>query len=171
MVACAVLPLPQVTPGFCAHGGVAPQLDPWAAVHDAQRLGTGSPRALLGNAAVVGAAFNVAFFVPLEMLVRHLRGTGVVATTGVGLGVSLLVETTQLAGDWSSYPCAYRLFDVDDLVTNTAGALLGAALAPLLALYAPGRSPADVLGPWGPALTWGVPSLVERQPATAGRQA
>src|SRR5699024_5462085 len=32
---------------------------------------------------------------------------------------------TQVAGVWGLYPCAYRLLDVDDLLANTAGALLG----------------------------------------------
>jgi hypothetical protein len=50
------------------------------------------------------------------------------------LGVSLLIEFTQLTGDWFLYPCAYRLFDVDDLAANTSGALLGGFAAPVLAL-------------------------------------
>ena len=30
---------------------------------------------------------------------------------------------------WGIYPCAYRLFDVEDLITNTFGALLGGILS------------------------------------------
>ena len=30
---------------------------------------------------------------------------------------------------WGIYPCAYRVFDVDDLLMNTLGAVLGSALA------------------------------------------
>jgi uncharacterized RDD family membrane protein YckC len=43
----------------------------------------------------------------------------------IGFGVSLLFELTQLTGLWFIYPCAYRLFSVDDLILNTAGAAIG----------------------------------------------
>ena len=35
----------------------------------------------------------------------------------------------QLTGLMGVFPCAYRLFDVDDLLWNTTGALIGFALA------------------------------------------
>ncbi|EYD75069.1 hypothetical protein Rumeso_03397 [Rubellimicrobium mesophilum DSM 19309] len=44
---------------------------------------------------------------------------------GLGLGLSLAVELTQLTGTWGLYPCAYRKFDVDDLILNTVGVALG----------------------------------------------
>jgi hypothetical protein len=47
----------------------------------------------------------------------------------VGFVVSLLIETTQLTGVWTLYACPYRLFDVDDLVVNTAGAVAGSLLS------------------------------------------
>lgn len=53
----------------------------------------------------------------------------VLTSTAIGLTGSLLIETTQLTGFWGYFPCAYRIFDVDDLMTNTTGALLGATLA------------------------------------------
>lgn len=40
-----------------------------------------------------------------------------------------MIETTQLTGVWGIYPCAYRVFDVDDLLMNTLGAVLRSALA------------------------------------------
>ncbi|OFE15721.1 hypothetical protein BA895_21635 [Humibacillus sp. DSM 29435] len=39
--------------------------------------------------------------------------------------VSLLIETTQGTGIFGLYPCPYRLADVDDLLTNTLGAVIG----------------------------------------------
>lgn len=49
----------------------------------------------------------------------------------MGFAVSLLIETAQLTGIFHLYPCSYRLFDVDDLIWNTLGALLGYAVAAL----------------------------------------
>ncbi|MER7010326.1 VanZ family protein [Saccharopolyspora sp. NPDC000359] len=75
---------------------------------------------------------NVALFVPLAMFVRHMFGRGAAVTAGIGLAVSLLIEVTQLTGVWFLYPCAYRLFDVDDLMANGLGALAGALAGPVL---------------------------------------
>jgi hypothetical protein len=63
------------------------------------------------------------------VLVRLLWRRGVAVATVTGLGISLLIETTQLTGVWGIFPCAYRLFDTGDLVTNTAGAAIGSLLA------------------------------------------
>src|SRR5699024_783337 len=61
-----------------------------------------------------------------------------------GFGVSLAIELTQLTGNWFTYPCAYRLFDTDDLIANTVGAAIGVVAAPLLR-WVPGQHarPAD----------------------------
>nr|WP_272911718.1 VanZ family protein [Loktanella sp. M215] len=42
-----------------------------------------------------------------------------------GIGLTLLVELTQLTGAWGLYPCAWRKFDVDDLMMNALGVALG----------------------------------------------
>jgi len=81
---------------------------------------------------------NVCLFVPLGALVRHLFAVRLRWCLVAGLAVSALIEFTQLTGDWFIYPCAYRLFDVDDLLANTLGAGLGALMAPLLRLI-PGQ--------------------------------
>ncbi len=44
---------------------------------------------------------------------------------GAALAMALLTEATQLTGTWGVYPCAIRQFSVDDLILNTAGAVLG----------------------------------------------
>ena len=57
------------------------------------------------------------------MLWRHSVHLRIAALLGFGL--SLSVELTQLTGIWGLYPCAYRKFDVDDLLLNTLGVTLG----------------------------------------------
>lgn len=137
-----LLPLPTPGPGFCANGGAGVQLRLGQLVTDITAGGLGGPSTLLRNGALRGVVFNVVLFVPLGMFLRHLTHRGVALTTLSGLGVSLLVETTQLTGDWFAYPCAYRVFDVDDLLANTVGALLGALMARVLRLV-PGQEPRD----------------------------
>lgn len=57
------------------------------------------------------------------MFWRHFVHLRIAALLGFGL--SLTVELTQLTGIWGLYPCAYRKFDVDDLLLNTLGVTLG----------------------------------------------
>ncbi|ELP66790.1 VanZ-like protein [Streptomyces turgidiscabies Car8] len=127
-------PFPTVRSDFCAVIGVRrPQLIPFHFLHDMGKSATGSgPAAMLHNPALTQVLLNVALFIPLGMFVRYMFRRGVPFTAAVGLGVSLLIETTQLTGDWFIYPCAYRLFDVDDLIANGLGGLIGALAAPLL---------------------------------------
>lgn len=88
---------------------------------------------LTGQAALVQFASNIALFVPLGAL----AGRGPRFAAGAGLAVSLLVEVTQLTGLWFSFPCPYRVFDVNDVIANTLGAVLG-GLVPLRSV---GRAP------------------------------
>ncbi|MDX2548964.1 VanZ family protein [Streptomyces sp. WI04-05B] len=127
-------PFPPVRPDFCAAIGVRrPQLVPFHFLHDMGKSATGSsPMAVLNNPALTQVLLNVALFVPLGILVRYMFGRSVPVTAAIGLGVSLLIETTQLTGDWFIYPCPYRLFDVDDLIANGLGGVIGALAAPLL---------------------------------------
>lgn len=51
-------------------------------------------------------------------------------------GLTLFYETTQATGIYGIYNCAYRIFDVDDLMLNTAGGIFGFFTAPIfLALF------------------------------------
>lgn len=79
--------------------------------------------------AVLQLALNVLLFVPLGFFLRVLGGRGIVVALLVGFGISLIIETTQLTGVWGVFPCAYRVFDVDDLLTNTTGAVVGSLLS------------------------------------------
>ncbi|MFD0920363.1 VanZ family protein [Saccharopolyspora rosea] len=140
LVAYVLLPMPEVTPDFCATSAAsAPQLVPFRFLDDMAREQVGSGLvATLRNPALTQVLLNVALFVPLGMFVRYMFRRGVAATALIGLGVSLAIECTQLTGDWFLYPCAYRLFDVDDLIANGLGGLLGALAAPVLRMV-PGQ--------------------------------
>lgn len=151
LVTYTLLPLPDDVSALCP--GPSPQLVPFTFLQDiAKEGGVSGPRSLLSNPAAAQVLFNVILFMPLGALVRHavLRHrwfAGMVLGTAVGFVVSLLIECTQLTGDWFLYPCAYRLFDVDDLLANTTGALLGTLAAPLIALLAGSDRRSDVSAP------------------------
>lgn len=84
---------------------------------------------LVRDPAFLQVALNVLLFVPLGYYVRQVLRRGVVVATLAGFAISLLIETTQATGVWHLYDCAYRLFDVDDLIINTLGATAGSLVA------------------------------------------
>lgn len=124
-----VVPVPSDPAGFCAEQNYAstPQLRPFYFVQVLQERAQGdwSPGSLIHYGSVWSTALNVALLVPLGFFLRYLAGLRFLAATGIAAGVSLLFELTQLTGLWFVYPCAYRLFSVDDLMLNTAGAVIG----------------------------------------------
>ncbi|WP_022917433.1 VanZ family protein [Ruania albidiflava] len=122
--AYTLLPLPSRTEVQCA----GTNLDVLELV-GTLREAAGGPGSLLTDPAVLQLALNVVLFLPLGFFVRVLGGRGIVVALLTGLGTSLLIELTQLTGVWGVYSCAYRVFDVDDLLTNTLGAIIGSGLA------------------------------------------
>jgi glycopeptide antibiotics resistance protein len=105
------------------------QLEVFGSFRPVVDRGMVAPVTLLREAAFQQLALNVLLFVPLGFFVRLVIHRGVVVTTLLGLALSLAIETTQLTGVWGLYHCAYRVFDVDDLLVNTTGALVGGLLA------------------------------------------
>ncbi|WES64077.1 VanZ family protein [Microbacter sp. GSS18] len=122
-----LLPMPEPGAIVCTH----PQLDPFAFVDDLR--GAAASGSFLTDAGFLQLALNVLLFVPLGILIRLIWRRGIVVSLVAGVLLSLLIETTQVTGVWGLYPCAYRLFDVDDLLTNTLGAVVGSLLSLLIA--------------------------------------
>lgn len=125
-----LLPLPDADTIRC----VGTNVDVFAFVDDI-RGAVARPDNTFTDPAVLQLLLNVLLFVPLGFFVRVLGGRGIVVAFAVGLGLSAFIETTQLTGVWGLYPCAYRVFDVDDMLTNTTGAVIGS----LLSLIVPRR--------------------------------
>jgi hypothetical protein len=148
----ALLPLPDPDAIRCA--GV--NVDVTALAADMRGALARRGGAAATDPAVAQLLLNVLLFVPLGFFIRVLSDRGVVTALVVGFAVSACVEVTQLTGVWGLYPCAYRVFDVDDLLTNTLGAVLGS----LLALAVPRRLRGS------PRL----PDAGEPQPVTRGRR-
>jgi hypothetical protein len=87
---------------------------------------------MLKSWAMLQMVLNVVLFVPLGFIMRQLYNFGPLKTMLLGLVLSFGIETTQWSGNWGLALCAYRYPDVNDLITNTTGALLGGLLAMLL---------------------------------------
>jgi glycopeptide antibiotics resistance protein len=140
-----VMPLPADPAGFCAGQNYAstPQLRPFYFVQVLQERAQGdwSFDSLIHYGSVWSTVLNVALLAPLGFFLRYLAGLRFLAATAVAFGVSLLFELTQLTGLWFVYPCAYRLFSVDDLMLNTAGAVLGWLVAGPLRRVLPAMAP------------------------------
>jgi glycopeptide antibiotics resistance protein len=131
--ACAIVLLPFPDAAVVAEPAPV-NLEPFGWLGDAIAGTTyagGGLGAWLTNRTVVYVLSNLLLTVPLGAVLRH-RGWRPLATAAAGLALSLAFELTQLTAVWGLYPHRYRTFDVDDLLANTAGALVGWVLAPLL---------------------------------------
>ncbi|HRI98675.1 MAG TPA: VanZ family protein [Nocardioides sp.] len=123
-----LLPMP-VDGTFACKGSQLRVLGSLGLIHVPDR---GGPLALLREPAFLQIVLNVLLFVPLGYFIRVIAHRGVVVATLAGFALSLLIELTQRTGVWHLYSCAYRLFDVDDLIVNTLGATIGSLLSLLV---------------------------------------
>lgn len=140
-----LVPLPRDPAGYCATQTYAstPQLRPgyFLQVVSERAAGDWSVGAIMRNAALWTTALNAVLLLPLGFFLRYLASVRFLPAVAVGFGASLLFELTQLTGLWFVYPCAYRLFNVDDLLLNTAGAAMGWLLAGPLGRLLPALEP------------------------------
>ncbi|MBP3326959.1 MAG: VanZ family protein [Coprococcus sp.] len=87
--------------------------------------------------------FNVFMMVPFGIYLRYYFQCGFKKTVILSLLLSIFFEFTQYTGIYFMYPGSYRLCDVDDLIQNTAGGMLGYAVAGLAMKLLPSRDRID----------------------------
>lgn len=90
---------------------------------------------LVANKSLLQIVLNTLLLFPVGFIFRALYRESLLTTSLVAFLFSLFLEVTQLTGIWGLANCPYRIFDVDDLLTNTAGAAMGwyaLSLAPWL---------------------------------------
>lgn len=80
---------------------------------------------------------NIVMQVPLGFYLRYYFRVSWKKTLGIGFLVSFFFEMTQLSGVWGIYPYAFRCPDVDDLMNNTLGCMIGFWAAPILMRFLP----------------------------------
>ncbi|GAA4683113.1 VanZ family protein [Streptomyces chumphonensis] len=134
-----VMPLPADTEAHCArvHYAREPQLEPFAfqASIASASGGDWSAGQLVGLAPTWTTLLNLVLLLPLGVYLRYYLRQRFLPATVLAFATSLFFETTQYTGLWFVYACPYRQFNVDDLILNTAGAVLGWwAVGPFLRL-------------------------------------
>lgn len=70
-------------------------------------------------------AFNILLFVPFGMFLKYYKGYSLKKIILVSLLLSAFFEFTQLTRLYGLYPKPYRLCDIDDLILNTMGGVVG----------------------------------------------
>lgn len=82
-------------------------------------------------------AFNVLLTFPFGVYMKKYFHKSFLTTVLLGFLLSFFYEFTQYTGLFGIYPHAYRVADVDDLIVNTFGAVLGYISTPLISKLLP----------------------------------
>ncbi|WP_424973078.1 VanZ family protein [Dinoroseobacter sp. S76] len=122
-------PFPDPATLVCPVPSATPQLSPGRfleAVGHLQSAETG----LLGwvmNRTLAATAMNFVICVAIGLAFGQ-QVPSLAKAALFGCALTLVLELTQLSGLWGLYPCAYRQFNVDDLIMNALGVFVGAGL-------------------------------------------
>lgn len=81
--------------------------------------------AAIGSSSFFTVAFNVLLTIPFGVYLRKYFKLKLPWVAILGLFLSLFYEITQYTGLYGFYPQAYRFADVDDLIVNTLGTVIG----------------------------------------------
>lgn len=87
--------------------------------------------------------FNVVITIPFGVYLHYYFRANWKKVLIFTFLLSLFFEITQLTGLYGFYAKPYRLFDVDDLMLNTAGGMLGYLVSRYLTFFLPSREKID----------------------------
>lgn len=91
------------------------------------------------NPYVYQSFFNILLTLPLGVYLRYYFKKSWYHAILYGFLISLSFELLQLTGILGIYQYPYRIFDVDDLILNTLGALIGFWMTPLFTHFLPSK--------------------------------
>lgn len=137
-----VLPLPDDHSAVVAYAAT-PQLVPFnfaekiAAEVDFRLFDPSTWLPTLACADVYEAFFNLLLTVPLGLFLRYFFNRKWWQVLIIGFLTTLFFEVSQLTGLFGIYAHPYRLFDVDDLMVNTLGAMVGYWIAGPISKHLP----------------------------------
>lgn len=86
---------------------------------------------------------NIFMTMPFGMYLNYYFKCNIKKTIIISFFLSLFFELTQLTGLYFIYKGPYRLFDVDDLILNTLGGVLGYHSFNIIKKYLPSREEID----------------------------
>ena len=141
-----ILPLPSKEEVLMMPTKV-PQLIPFTFIGDFIETfkETSGVLSFLKSPIVYTTLFNIAITIPFGIYLRYYFKKKWYTTIIYTFLLSLYFEITQLTGLYGLYPKAYRLFDVDDLIINTLGGLIGYLITPIVTIFLPDRDKIDKL--------------------------
>ena len=87
--------------------------------------------------------FNILMLIPFGIYMRYYFKCGFFKTMFLSFCLSLFFELTQLSGLYFIYPRPYRLFEINDLINNTTGGIIGFLISPLFYFFLPSRDNID----------------------------
>lgn len=97
----------------------------------------------LANSVVYVNLFNLLLTLPFGVYLRYYFKKDWKEVILYSFLLSLFYELTQITALYGIYPRPYRLFQVDDLIINTLGGLVGYLLTPLFCFILPSREKLD----------------------------
>jgi len=98
----------------------------------------GTYKLLFSQPSFYQAFFNFLLLLPFGVYLRYFFHDKKYWKKALGIifSLTLFYEVTQVTGIYGIYNCAYRIFDVDDLLLNTTGGIVGFFIAPaVIALF------------------------------------
>ena len=143
-----ILPLPSAEKAQALRGHHM-QLNPLNFIFDIiknTKIDLNHPKSFLtifNNWGFLTTIFNIFMTLPFGFYLRYYFQNNLKQVLIKSFLLSLFFELTQLSGLYFIYQGNYRLFDVDDLITNTLGGLLGFLLAGALIKFLPTRAEID----------------------------
>ena len=148
MYCLVILPLPSPEKAATLHSHKM-QLEPFLFIKDIIKKAHVIPSepktwlTIVLNKAFLVNILNLFLAVPFGMYLRYYFKKSFSHTFILSLLLSLFFEITQLTGLYFIYSGSYRLFDVDDLIVNTLGGILGYAIVGPLMIILPSRDELD----------------------------
>ena len=133
-----ILPLPELTANFCEVRSQIShiQLKPFRfvtdiVVKDWVFLRHFNLISILESFVFLQVFFNFLLLMPLGFFLRYYFRTSFKLASLIAIATTSSFEITQITGIYGVYPCPYRFFDVDDLILNASGAMVGYLVMPL----------------------------------------
>ncbi len=146
-----IMPLPTIEEVANYHGKTT-QLIPFQFISDIKSTinvhikDWSSFLSILNHATIYTVLFNLLLTLPFGIYLRYFFNKKLSQVIAYTFILSLFFELTQLSGLYGIYPRAYRLFDIDDLIINTFGGIVGYVVTPLFVHFLPTKQELNNIG-------------------------